>query len=548
MNIKQLPYTCLIFLLFSIYASFSTQAQVVYENPKHQVYEFLSRQAQKGNIDFDDLIQPVSRKQIAMHLSSLQDSIHKLSAIEQKELGFYQKEFSEFNDNMPDSTTFFKKDPVGRLRFLSVKKGDFILRGDPSFLFGLRSSGIGTSFIRGTGLQFWGHATKNISFQAYFQDFTESGKGIDSLRLFTPQTGIVRTEGSSNKTLNYSEFRGNVTYSWFNGAISIGQDQLLYGYGEGGKMVLSDKSPVYPFIRLDYRPLKWLSFNYSHAFLQSGLIDSARSYNKGNDIYGSTRESYIPKFMASHSLTFYPSRGLSLSIGESMVYSDKLKAGYLIPVMFFKVYDQYDSRYKINSGSNSQFFFQASSRNHLKHTHLYATLFIDEIRTAKIFNKNQSRNQVGFNAGASVTDFGIPYLSLGVEYSRINPFVYNNLIPAQKYSNQNYSLGDWMGANADRFLAYVKYTPVPKLKTTLQIQNTRKGDAGSLFDQYFAEPQPKFLAGPFKQALQVQFNASYEWLNNFYFDANAMWTDDKNLLFSNNKKLKQIQFSVRIGI
>lgn len=548
MNLNLPGYIKYTTLLLLLYVGFTAKAQVVYENPKHQIYEFLSRQAQKGNIDFDDLIQPVSRKQIAMHLVSLQDSVHKLSRIERKELEFYQKEFSEFNAQLPDSTTFLKKDPAGRLRFLSVKKGDFLLRGDPSLFFGTTRSGDGTAYKNGAGIQFWGHGSKNISFQAYFQDFTERGKGFDSVRSFTSEPGIVRTESTNRKILNYSDFRGNITYSWSNGAFSIGQDQLLYGYGESGRMILSDKSPAYPFIRLDYKPLKWLSFNYTHAFLQSNVIDSTRTYSKGNDVYGNNREAYVPKYMASHSLTFYPIKGLSLSMGESMIYSDKLEAGYLFPGMFFKVYDQYASRYKITTGSNAQFFFQASSRNHLKNTHLYATLFIDEIRMSEAFNSEKSRNQLGFNFGASVTDPGIPYLTIGAEYSRINPFVYNNLIPAQTYTNQNYTLGDWMGANADRLMGYVKYTPIPKLKTTLTVQNTRKGDVGSIKDQYLAEPQPKFLNSYYRDVFQVQFKVSYEWLNNLYFDANALWNDDKNDAYPGDKKLKQIQVSVRLGI
>ena len=88
------------------------------------------------------------------------------------------------------------------------------------------------------------------------------------------------------------------------------------------------------------------------------MIDSARTYAKGNSIYGTDREMYVSKFMATHSLDFFPIKGLALSIGESIIYSDKMDMGYLIPIMFFKAYDQISSKYRINSGSNGQFFFQ----------------------------------------------------------------------------------------------------------------------------------------------------------------------------------------------
>jgi len=525
-----------------------SRAQAVFENPKHQVYDFLSRQAQKGNIDFRDLIQPITRKQIAEQLALLQADAEKLSRTEQKELLFYQKEFAEFNDNLKDTTTFFKKDQAGRWRFLSVRKDGFLINGDPSLSLTGTASTPGNRSKWANGLEFWGHAGSHFAFQFSFQDNTERGKGIDSLRIFSAEQGVVRTENRNSKLLNYSDFNGSISFSWKNGLVSIGQDQLTYGYGENGRVVLSDKAPAYPFIRLDYHPLKWLSFNYTHAFLQSGIIDSARTYNKGNDIFGNYREAYVPKFMASHSLTFFPVRGLSLSVGESMVYSDRVDAGYLIPIMFFKVYDQYASRYKITTGSNGQFFLSASSRDHLKNTHLYSTLFIDEIRLGDAFNSSKSRNQIGFNFGGSVTDLFVPYLTLGAEYTRINPFTYQNLIPAQDYTSQKYALGDWMGANADRLMGYIKYTPVAKLKTTLYVQHTRKGDPGSLLDQYFAVPQPGFLSTVLRSDTQIQFKASYEWFNNLYVEGNVLWNTEKNILNQGNQKLQQVQLNVRFGL
>ncbi|SKB93144.1 capsule assembly Wzi family protein [Daejeonella lutea] len=493
----------------------SSTAQIVWEDPKNSIHQFLSRQAQKGNIEITDFILPLSRKEIAADLAILKDSVHKLSATEQKELDFYLREYSEFSGRPDDTTTFLKKDPAGRWRFLSVDTRDFLVRGDP--VISLETiQGREKSIIKNAaGIRFWGHVGKRFAFQAYFADITETGKGIDTVKQFTNETGIVRTANVNPdaKTLNYTELRGNLAYNWNNGSVSFGNDQLLYGYGENGRIISSDKAPAYPFLRLDYQPLKWFRFHYAHSWLQSGIVDSNKSYPKGNTIYGDEREIYRPKFMATHSFNFFPLKGLALSIGESMVYSDRLDVGYLIPVMFFKAYDQYASRYKINSGSNGQFFLHASSRNHIQRTHLYGGLFIDEIRLSEVFNKAKSRNQIGFNLGASVTDVLIPYLTLGIEYTRINPFVYQNLIPAQTYSHQNYTLGDWIGQNADRTTAWVKYNPMPRLTTSIQLNYTRKGEDGSLENQYYAEPQPKFLAGNVTTQKQMLIEVKYEIIN-----------------------------------
>jgi hypothetical protein len=59
MFIKNICFTILL-----ICSVFSVKAQTVYENPNAKVYSYLSRMAQKGMIEFDDMIQPVTREKI----------------------------------------------------------------------------------------------------------------------------------------------------------------------------------------------------------------------------------------------------------------------------------------------------------------------------------------------------------------------------------------------------------------------------------------------------------------------------------------------------
>jgi hypothetical protein len=147
---------------------------------------------------------------------------------------------------------------------------------------------------------------------------------------------------------------------------------------------------------------------------------------------------------------------------------------------------------------------------------LYGSLFIDEISVGNMFNRAKSRNQLGYTLGAAVTDLFVPYLTLGAEYSRVNPFVYNNLIPAQTYTQYNSSLGDWMGNNFDRAILFAKFTPLPRLKTYLRYQHIRKGGPGTVDQQYNAVPQPPFLFDFQKKRSDIFFQVSYEFVNNFH--------------------------------
>ena len=73
-----------------------------------------------------------------------------------------------------------------------------------------------------------------------------------------------------------------------------------------------------------------------------------------------------------------------------------------------------------------------------------------------------------------------------------------------------------MGNNFDREIFFLKYTPIPKLKTYLRYQAIRKGGAGTLVQQYLAQPQPGFLFDYQKKRTDLFFQASYELINNFY--------------------------------
>jgi hypothetical protein len=254
-----------------------TSAQV-WEYHGKEVYNYLSRLAQKGLVVFDDNIRPLSRKYIADCLDSLSQHPEKLSAVEQKELAFYNQEYGrELRPAIMADTmhpAFLKFDPYKRWRSFYAAGKNIFLVADPVFTAST-FHGTGKSFnVTSSGLHFWGQAGTHWSFQFFYNDITESGTGIDFNKQGTPETGYVKRDTANRRSLNYTHFRGNIAYAFKNGSLSFGQDYLLWGYGENGRIVLSDKAPTYPYIRFDYQPFPWLRFNYTHAWLSSNVIDS----------------------------------------------------------------------------------------------------------------------------------------------------------------------------------------------------------------------------------------------------------------------------------
>ncbi len=509
----------------------SLNAQV--QSHQSTVIDYLSRMAQKGKIEFNDFIKPIDRKIIFQKLTELQNQ-KDLSVIEQKELQFFIAGFvlenptiihigssltdTSFGKNGNSGPQFFsfkklKTNPTVQQNLITYKENGFGLIVNPMGNLTMQSRNGKINTIQGRGFQLAGYAGKRIGFQLSFMDINEQGR-YDSLRLDNELPGFVKKGTTNPKILNYSQMNATLSYRLNKGMITVGQDQQVMGYGRSGNIVLSDKAPAYPFYALNYQPSTWLKFNYMHAWLQSGVLDTRATYDLNNMVYGGVRQQYLPKFFATHSVEIAPMKGLKINLGESIMYSENLQLAYMLPVTFFKAFDNQKFADNILTGSNGQFFFGFSSRNQLPNTHLYGQWMIDEIRLSTAFNSGKSRNQLGYQLGASVTDLFMHYLTFNAEYTRLNPFMYRNFIAAQNYSNANYSLGDWMGSNADRILLSAKYHPKANLSLEAFAFMLRKNGEASIEAQYFAEPQPKFGFNPQYRRTKMGLNAQYELWNN----------------------------------
>ena len=525
--------------------TFQAITQNVWENSNSEVHSFLYRMAQKGFIEYNDLIKPLNRTSVLNSLNSLKPKDSALTNIEKKEFKFY---LQEYNRSTKEQISLFKKDQNKRWRAGAIVSNDFEFYIDPVLAIN-NFSGTNKNIKQlSNGFELWGTAgkNKNLGYQVYYRDYTETGTVNNNYREESATPGNVLIGAKSDNKINYTDIRANINYSFKKGNISFGKDNILWGYGENSNIVLSNKVPSYPYIRLDYKPLKWLNFNYTHAWLNSNIADSSLSYftNTGR-IDNDYRLVFINKYLATHSIEVQAMKGLNIAIGESIVYSNKMDPGFLIPINLFKFYDNNRSNYLIEAGSNGQYFLSVSSRNQIKNTHLYSTLFIDEIKVSSMFNKTESRNQLGFNLGGSITDIFIPYLTIGAEYTRVNPFVYSNLIPAQTYSSYNYSLGDWMGNNFDRAIVFAKYTPIAKLKLVARFQKIRKGGTGTIYEQYAVQPQPSFLFDYIKTRSDIFLQARYEYINNIYLTSSLTIMQTK---LANGKLINDNTYQIGISV
>jgi hypothetical protein len=499
----------LVSILLTILA-LNTQGQTVYEPTYKSVYSFLSRIAQRGEIELNDVVQPIARKEVAAYLYRLNKK--NLTKLEEKELEYYLKDYTyEIRMLYADSLvseeaglSLFTLEENDRPRLLSSQSKKFTTNVQPILGYDYTSGSNSTSF--GTfRAGFWAHGYigKNVGYSLDYRTNIVKGEGIDYERTFTPEPGVIG-EKKRNGDFVYTDIRASIAYDWDWGTLSLAKDKMPFGYGSSGKMILSEKAPTFPLIRLDVRPLKWLAFNYAHLWLNSEIVDSSRIRYSG---YGNRYQvNMVPKKMAVHSFILTPLKGLSILIGESIIYNDEMKLSYLIPVNFFRSSTVGEGeRAGVTTLSNSQVFFQVSSRNHIPRTHLYTSWYIDDV----YHKKGADRRQYAFNVGASFTDVLIENLTLTADYARIYPYAYSHHMNTLTYQHSGYNLGHWAGTNSDVFKAHARYRIMRGLEVQATYQKVRKGSEGEQGEQLNAVNIP-FLWGDKREFSQFVFTGSYE--------------------------------------
>lgn len=472
-------------LLCCLIITWNTLAQVVYEPTYHTVYPYLSRLAQKGVIELDDVVLPLSKDYIYQKLDELSKNITALTPLEREELAFYLKEY----------TLWWRKDPksgfegeyksvlgskIGdRFRWLAYQDDNFSVNAQP--IVGYEANGNNFKSKTSYGAWIYGYIGKHVGFSFDYRGGTYGGMSENPQTVLNPNQGFQFQKyiPGYTKDFTYNYMNTQITGSWKWGSFSFSKAPLSFGYGSGGKLILSEKAPTYPHIRLDIKPTRWASFSFVHAWLNSDVVDSTSFYS--TSIPGSQylQYSYRNKYLATHILTLKPSKKIAYSIGESVIYNDKLQPTYFLPLAFFTALDHYNGGLKNNSIANTQIFTQISARNVVPKTHLYFTFFIDEMRMKDVFSSDSTKNHTAYTAGISIADFPVKNTSFVVEYTRIRPFVYESYIDAQTYMNDRYSLGHWIGSNADQL--YLEF--LWRIKRGLHFKTTysyvRKGDKGT---------------------------------------------------------------------
>ncbi|MCE5330551.1 MAG: hypothetical protein LLF95_00240 [Bacteroidales bacterium] len=447
--------------------------------PQHisytKIYEFLDELATDGFIELNSAIKPYSRQFIAEKLLEAQKYEKQLNRRKRAEIKFYLNEFALETDKLPDAHLHLWNSELSKAALIqpAFHYRDTLFRARVTPLLGLNvtHNDNGNILKRWVGAEFQAMIGKHLSVYGSLRDLSNDGDTLSSYKYLNNYPGYEYKEASYGG--DYSDSRGGIKYSTSWGSIGVIKDNVVWGDNYHGSNILSGRAPSFPMLTLTLKPAKWFELNYFHAWLVSNIADSSYYY-----LENGTRIWYRPanKFMAANMLTFTPVKKLKISIGNSIIYAEKtIQAGYLIPIAFYKSIDHSLTKGLGTENQNSQMFMNISLRN-LRHTHLYGSVFIDELNFARFKSGNAEANPISVKLGADISNFPLDNLSAVFEYTRTNILNYKHSIPVLTYASNSYNLGHYLGDNAQEIYLALQYKPIRGLDFKLTYTDAKHGN------------------------------------------------------------------------
>lgn len=451
------------------------EAQNVPEHIDNQtIVLFLDEMASSHIIELNSSIKPYSRSFIAEKLLEIKEEEEKLNKRQKAELEKFLKEYSlelktstkEYRHNLLKKTqnTALTYYPLG------LYYNDYRFRFSLKSIYGVKhySTSDSSAYQRWGGMALNAYVNDNFGFYVSLTDHHYSSNIVAPQYLIPDQGAILKGEDY----LDFAEIRGGINYSWKWGHIGLKKDRIAWGEAYNGTNILSGKTPSIAMLEFGIKPSKWFEFNYIHARLASDLLDSSRSYI---DINGMYRRIMHEKYLVANMFTFKPFKNFHISAGNSLIYSDEgMQLQYLIPFMFFKAVDDTYNGTNNNAGHNSQMFATISSRN-VKFTHLYASLFIDEMSIRRFRDPDRHSNFISGKAGVHISNPFKTNLFFTAEYTRTNPLTYQHFIATTSFETNQFCMGHYLKDNVDELYFSLNFKPFESVNIGASYQKIRKG-------------------------------------------------------------------------
>ncbi|MCF7810640.1 capsule assembly Wzi family protein [bacterium] len=508
------------------------------------VYDFLDNCSARGLLPVGEISsRPLSRAVIGRILMQLTVDYQKFKdSILQDDLNYYLSEFAldisisretlEQNSRTlrqvgynPDK---FLNEPHWHVTSFNTENNSFIFDPLISFRYDMTDDNCITR--RATGIQFRGDYHRKFGYYFRFVDHVERGGGrsISNPRsqLIDDRWGYVEAQKPDGKEVYYDMTEAYITTRLAGIDFLFGKDRIRWGPAKEGGLLLSGISPSFSQLRTSVRLWDKVRFIHTVGALHPTDLPLDTLYVTDN---GWTRTAHSWKWLAAHRIEYNPCEFLTVAVNEAVIWGERgLDFSYVNPVNFY-----YSAEH--NGGDNDNVLMSGDFCLRVgKLGLLYGELLIDDMNTSTL-GKGDPGNKFGYLLGFAVYKIGFDGAKAGVEYTRLDPYLYTHFYPINRYSTWTSSLGSNIGSNSDRLRGWFSYRPMRNLEFTLKADYNRSGTVGSDPNTSVNRRNPGsayFLEGIKDEWIATEASISYEVLTGIYI--NTGWVNgDKRTSISN---------------
>ena len=271
-------------------------------------------------------------------------------------------------------------------------------------------------------------------------------------------TRLGKATVNANGVLDYMVATGSVGFRSTFFEVRFGRDNIRQGYGFNS-LSLSNYGP----------PLEQLQIRTTFGRIQYvNIFASLATQRRFN------RDSIVPKkYAAMHRLEVNATDRLQFSIYESVIFaSDSLDGrkgfdiAYMNPLIFYRAVEA-------DRGSPDNVLLGgAVAYRPIDGLLVYADLLLDELRVSRIGEKwwaNKWAGQIGLSA------VPVSGLLVGVEYTRLRPYLYGHNEPLNAYVHYQDFLGHPAGPNAVDVSGFIDYRITPSIVLKMAASRTVRG-------------------------------------------------------------------------
>jgi hypothetical protein len=551
-----------LFAMSLISYSYTVRSQVEMVDIGDPVYQFLKEMQVSGHLkEYNSSLAPISRKSVAGYLKQLIEITDELPASLRSRLKYFTTKFEYDLTSMTIKQNRLLLGPVklkddrntnlyfhtdSSVAFFAGVNASLFYRNNSevpdefaNMMFGNAGLSARAALFGQVGVMLHiersfsagGDSNSNKYVPFFFPEAVGKDGFRDQRKPYNYERGFGNVSSEELTVENHnSRFAGYIRYSaaneWF--SLLVGRTSASYGFGYIDKLFLSNNADAFDAAHLE---LKYKSVNYRFSY---GSIngDSTGIYGYDEPFPIVERE-LSSKNIVSHYLGINFSQAFRIGLWESVVISEQpFSFTYFNPVSFLTSAD-------LSSGDESTTKNNAILGIELEVTparniSFQASLLIDDLTFGTLFEDDSlNENKFGWQIGTMWT--GLPGLTLSLEYTHLDPFVYSHRSNKSSFTNRGYSLGHALPPNSDEIALQMQYNPTPDISANFTYRHQRSADGvelnenGTLKANYGGYINyglgdaylrtNNFLNGNRINRDYFILNASYQFIRQFYLQA-----------------------------